>query len=55
MERRRRFDFGPGARGIQGPLLMRRPPGLTIIADEDRITTFVARGERGKKRLALNG
>jgi len=53
MEGRRRGDFGPGARGIQRPLLMRWSPGLAVIADEDRVTSAVACGERGKKRLAL--
>src|ERR1700739_3847820 len=49
----RGFDLSAGAGGLQGPLLVRRPPSLAIVANEHEVTGSAASRQFGKERAAL--
>src|SRR5208337_1279548 len=53
MEGRGGFDLGAGAGGLQGALLVRRPPALAIVADEHELAASAASSQFCKEGAAL--
>src|SRR5271170_3514819 len=53
MERRGGFNLGAGARGVQRALLVRQPPCLAIVAEENELALGAPRGPFGEERVPL--